>query len=60
MDWRRSDDSAARFSAYLQEIAGVMEHAARVAPMRAYCKRPSTTAACPGLSKELAARRLVS
>jgi hypothetical protein len=25
------------FSAYLQEIAGVMEHAARVAPMRAYC-----------------------
>ena len=37
MDWRRSDDSAERFSAYLQEIAGVMEHAARVAPMRAYC-----------------------
>src|SRR5262245_30360662 len=37
MDWRRSDDSAERFSAYLQEIAGVMGHAARVAPMRAYC-----------------------
>lgn len=37
MDWWRSDDSAERFSAYLQEIAGVMEHAARVAPMRAYC-----------------------
>ena len=37
MDWRRSDDSAERFSAYLQEIAGVMEHAARVEPMRAYC-----------------------
>lgn len=37
MDWRGSDDSAERFSAYLQEIAGVMEHAARVAPMRAYC-----------------------
>jgi SRSO17 transposase len=37
MDWRRSDDSAERFSAYLQEIAGVMEHAARVGPMRAYC-----------------------
>ena len=37
MDWRRSDDSAGRFSAYLNEIAGVMGHAARVAPMRAYC-----------------------
>ena len=37
MDWRRSDDSAERFSAYLQEIAGVMGHAARVAPMRDYC-----------------------
>jgi hypothetical protein len=35
MDWRRSDDSAERFSAYLQEIAGEMGHAARVAPMRA-------------------------
>ncbi len=37
MDWRRSDDSAERFSAYLQAIAGEMGHAARVAPMRAYC-----------------------
>ncbi len=37
MDWRRSDDSAERFSAYLQEIASVIGHAARVAPMRAYC-----------------------
>ena len=37
MDWRQSDDSAARFSAYLQGIAGVMGHAARVEPMRAYC-----------------------
>jgi SRSO17 transposase len=37
MGWRRWDDSAARFSAYLQEIAGEMGHAARVAPMRAYC-----------------------
>src|SRR6185295_7719333 len=37
MDWRRSDDSAERFSAYLDEIAGVMGHAARVAPMRDYC-----------------------
>jgi len=37
MDWRRSDDSAERFSAYLQEIAGVMGHAARVGPMRDYC-----------------------
>ena len=32
MDWRRSDDSAERFSAYLDEIAGVMGHAARVGP----------------------------
>ena len=30
MDWRRSDDSAERFSAYLDEIAGVMGHAARM------------------------------
>jgi SRSO17 transposase len=37
MDWRRSDDSAERFSAYLNEIAGVMGHAARVAPLRDYC-----------------------
>jgi SRSO17 transposase len=37
MDWQRSDDSAERFSAYLDEIAGVMGHAARVAPMRDYC-----------------------
>ena len=37
MDWRRSDDSAERFSAYLQELASVMGHAARVEPMRAYC-----------------------
>ena len=37
MDWRQSDDSAERFSAYLGEIASVMEHARRVEPMRAYC-----------------------
>jgi SRSO17 transposase len=37
MDWRRSDDSAERFSAYLDEIATTMGHAARVAPMRDYC-----------------------
>jgi SRSO17 transposase len=37
MDWRRSDDSTERFSAYLQELASVIGHAARVAPMRAYC-----------------------
>ncbi|MFZ1105954.1 MAG: IS701 family transposase [Hyphomicrobiaceae bacterium] len=37
MDWRRSDDSAERFSAYLQAIAGEMGHAARIEPMRAYC-----------------------
>ena len=59
MDWRRSDDSAERFSAYLQEIAGVMGHAARVAPMRAYssgllldCERksvePIAAATAPG------------
>ena len=37
MDWQRSDDSAARFSAYLGEIASVLGHAARVGPMRDYC-----------------------
>ena len=37
MDWRRSDGSAERFSAYLDELAGEMGHAARVAPMRDYC-----------------------
>jgi SRSO17 transposase len=37
MDWRRSNDSAERFSAYLEEIGSVMGHAARVAPMRDYC-----------------------
>jgi len=37
MDWRRSDDSAERFSAYLQELASVIGHAARIEPMRAYC-----------------------
>jgi SRSO17 transposase len=37
MDWRRSDDSAERFSAYLQELASVIGHAARIGPMRAYC-----------------------
>ncbi len=37
MDWRRSDDSAERFSAYLGELASVIGHAARVGPLRAYC-----------------------
>ncbi|MGH6783639.1 MAG: IS701 family transposase, partial [Sphingomicrobium sp.] len=37
MDWRRSDDSAERFSAYLGELASVIGHAARIEPMRAYC-----------------------
>jgi SRSO17 transposase len=37
MDWRRLEDSAGRFSAYLQELASVIGHAARVAPMRDYC-----------------------
>jgi len=37
MDWRRSDDSAERFSAYLGELASVIGHAARVGPLRDYC-----------------------
>ena len=37
MDWRRSDDSAERFSAYLGELASVIGHVARVGPLRAYC-----------------------
>ena len=37
MDWRQSDDSAERFSAYSEELASVMGHAARVEPMHAYC-----------------------
>jgi SRSO17 transposase len=37
MDWRRSDDSAERFSAYLGELASVIGHAARIEPMRDYC-----------------------
>jgi SRSO17 transposase len=37
MDWLGSADSTERFSAYLDAIAGVMGHAARVAPMRDYC-----------------------
>ena len=37
MDRRHSDASAERFSAYLDELASVMGHAARVGPMRDYC-----------------------
>ena len=37
MDRQRSGESAARFSAYLDELASVIGHAARVAPMRDYC-----------------------
>jgi SRSO17 transposase len=37
MDWQQSDGSAERFSAYSQELASVMGHAARVEPMHAYC-----------------------
>lgn len=37
MDRRRSDDSAERFSAYIDELASVLGHAARVGPMRDYC-----------------------
>jgi SRSO17 transposase len=34
---QRSDDSAERFSAYLDELASVVGHAARVGPLRDYC-----------------------
>lgn len=37
MDRQRSDASARRFSAYLDELASVIGHAARVGPMRDYC-----------------------
>ena len=37
MDRRQSDESAKRFSAYLDELASVIGHAARVGPMRDYC-----------------------
>ncbi len=37
MDRQRSDASTQRFSAYLDELASVMGHAARVGPMRDYC-----------------------
>ena len=37
MDKQRSDESSQRFSAFLDEIASVIGHAARVGPMRDYC-----------------------
>jgi SRSO17 transposase len=37
MDRQRADESSERFSAFLDEIAGVIGHAARVGPMRDYC-----------------------
>lgn len=37
MDRRRSDESTERFSAYLDGLASVLGHAARVDPMRDYC-----------------------
>ena len=37
MDRQRADESTERFSAFLDEIASVIGHAARVAPMRDYC-----------------------
>ena len=37
MDRQRSDKSTARFSTYLDELASVIGHAARVGPMRDYC-----------------------
>ena len=37
MERRLSDDSAERFSAYLDGLSSVIGHAARIAPMRDYC-----------------------
>ena len=37
MDRQRSDESTERFSAYLDTLASVIGHAARVGPMRDYC-----------------------
>ncbi len=37
MDRHRACDSAGRFASYLDGLAGVMGHAARVGPMRDYC-----------------------
>ncbi len=37
MDMRQSDASTERFSAYLDGLASVIGHAARVGPMRDYC-----------------------
>ena len=37
MDRQRSDESSQRFSAFLDAIASVIGHAARVGPMRDYC-----------------------
>ena len=38
MDRRLSDDSAERFSAYLDGLSSVIGHAARIAPLRDYCR----------------------
>ena len=40
MDQRLSDDSAERFSAYLDGLSSVIGHAARIAPLRDYCSGP--------------------
>jgi SRSO17 transposase len=37
MERQRADESVERFSAYLDELASVIGHAARVRPMRDYC-----------------------
>ena len=37
MDRQQGDDSAKRFSAYLDDLASVIGHAARIGPMRDYC-----------------------
>ena len=42
MDRRQSDESTQRFSAYLDELASVIGHAARVGPMRDYCISAAT------------------
>lgn len=38
MDWRRGEESEARFEAYLSALMGVVGHADRAGPMRAYCQ----------------------
>jgi SRSO17 transposase len=37
MNRQRANENSQRFSAFLDEIASVMGHAARIGPMRNYC-----------------------